>query len=257
MNFKFFINEIEYLLWALLIILLISTIIIGNAERFKKYELLLYSQIFSGFFSGNLLLIFHVIFFINSGVILNLSFLIFFSLVGIILWINYLTYKVIVKKIILGLAYFPLIVVFVIFQVILKDENIYKISKDCKLIQEKKVQCIYDEDKYVGELKSFQKHGEGTYFWKSGDIYTGKWVNGTKEGYGVEKFSNGAKYTGEFKNGLRDGSGVYIYPNGGKHEGQWKNGKKEGKGISTLANGNRIEGEFKDGKLLPKEKIKN
>ena len=78
MNFKFFISEIEYLLWGLLIILLISTIIIGNAERFKKYELLLYSQIFLGFFSGNLLLIFHAIFFINSGVILNLSFFIFF-----------------------------------------------------------------------------------------------------------------------------------------------------------------------------------
>lgn len=257
MSYKFFISEIEYSLWALLIILFISTIIIGNAERFKKYELLIYSQIFSGFFAGNLLLIFHTIFFINSGVILNLGFFFLLFPLGIVIWINYLTYKVIVKKIIFGLAYLPLIIVFVIFQVTLNGENIYKISKNCKLIQKKKVQCIYDEDKYVGELKSFQRHGEGSYFWKSGGIYTGKWVDGEKEGYGVEKFPNGASYTGEFKNNLRNGSGVYIYPDGGKHEGQWKNNKKEGQGVSTLANGNRIAGEFKDGKLLPKEKIKN
>ena len=188
---------------------------------------------------------------------MDLNFIFFLLFVGSILWINYVTYKVILKKIILVSIYLPLLIVFVVLQVTLKGENIYKISKNCKLIQEKKAQCIYDEDKYVGELRSFQRHGEGTYFWKNGDVYTGKFVGGKKEGFGIEKFTNGARYTGQFKNSLRNGSGVYIYPDGGKYEGQWKNGKKEGKGISTLANGNRIEGEFKDGKLLPKEKIKN
>lgn len=257
MNFNFLISEIYYFLWILLIIFILSLIFIANAERFKKYELFIYSLIFLGFFSGNLLLIFHTIFFLNSGIILNLDFIFFLLFVGSILWINYVTYKVILKKIILVSIYLPLLIVFAFLQVTLKGENIYKISKNCKLIQEKKAQCIYDEDKYVGELRSFQRHGEGTYFWKSGDVYTGKWVGGKKEGFGIEKFTNGARYTGEFKNSLRNGSGVYIYPDGGKYEGQWKNGKKEGKGISTLANGNRIEGEFKDGKLLPKEKIKN
>lgn len=257
MNFHLFINEIYYLLWILLITFILSLIIIANVEKFKKYELFIYSLIFLGFFSGNLLLIFHTIFFINSGIILNLDFIFFLLFVGSILWINYVTYKIIIKKIILGLIYLPLVVVFVILQLTLKSENIYKISKYCKSTQDKKALCIYDENKYVGDLKSFQRHGEGTYFWKSGGTYTGKWAEGKKEGYGIEKFPSGARYTGEFKNGLFNGSGVYIYPDGGKYEGQWKKGKKEGKGISTLANGNRIEGEFKDDKLLPKEKIKN
>lgn len=253
MNFYLFINEIYYLLWILLIIFILSLIFIVNVERFQKYESFIYSLIFLSFFSGNLLLIFHTIFFINSGIILNLEFIFFLLFIGSIFWINYVTYKVILKKIILALIYFPLVVVFVILQVTLKSENIYKISKYCKIIQDKKIECSYDnEDKYIGELKTFQRHGEGTYFWKSGGTYTGKWVEGKREGYGIEKFPNGAKYTGEFKNSLFNGSGVYIYPDGGKYEGQWKNGKKEGKGISTLANGNRIEGQFKDDKLLPK-----
>jgi hypothetical protein len=257
MNFHLFINEIYYLFLILLITFILSLIFIANVEKFIKYELFTYLLIFLGFFSGNLLFIFHTIFFINSGIIFNLDFIFFLLFTGSILWINYVTYKIILKKIILGLIYLPLVIVFVILQVTLKSENIYKVSKYCKPIQDKKTQCIYDEDKYVGDLKSFRRHGEGTYFWKSGNTYTGKWVEDKREGYGIEKFPGGARYTGEFKNSLFNGSGVYIYPDGGKHEGKWKNGKKEGKGISTLANGNRIEGEFKDGKLLTKEKIKN
>ena len=132
MNFNFLISEIYYLLWILLIIFILSLIFIANTEGFKKYELFLYSLIFLGFFSGNLLLIFHTIFFLNSGIILNLDFIFFLLFVGSILWINYVTYKVILKKIILVSIYLPLLIVFVVLQVTLKGENIYKIS-NCQL----------------------------------------------------------------------------------------------------------------------------
>jgi hypothetical protein len=162
-----------------------------------------------------------------------------------------MTYKII-NKTLFGLICLPLVIVFIIFQVLLKNENISKISIYCKPIVDKKVQCVYEEDKYVGELKNFKRHGEGSYYWKNGDVYTGRFTNGQRDGYGILKFPNGAKYTGDFKKSLFHGSGVYIYPDGGKYEGQWQNGKKDGKGISTYANGNKIEGEFKDGKVIKK-----
>jgi hypothetical protein len=251
------INEVQYTHWALWVIYFLSIILISFFfKKFKNYETILFFIIILGFFTGNLLLIFYIIFIINAGIVFNLDFFLKIIFLSSILWINYMTYKVI-NKTLFGLICLPLVIVFIVFQVLLKNENIYKISKYCKPIGDKKVQCVYEEDKYVGELKNFKRHGEGSYFWKNGDVYTGRFTNGQRDGYGILKFPNGAKYTGDFKKSLFHGSGVYIYPDGGKYEGQWQNGKKDGKGISTYANGNKIVGEFKDGKLIKKDNTQN
>lgn len=255
---SFLINEVQYLFWTLWIIYSLSIIVITFfLKKFKNYEMILYFIILLGFFTGNFLFIFYTIILINSGIIFDQES--FFTIIFLIsiLWLNYLTYKIVINKTLFGLIYLPLVIVFIILQVLLKNENIYKISKYCKPIENEKVKCNYEEDKYIGELKSFKRHGEGSYFWKNGDIYTGKWVSGVRDGYGILKFPSGGKYTGNFKKGLFHGSGVYIYTDSSKYEGQWKNGKKEGKGILTYADGKKIIGEFKNDKLIKKDNNQN
>ena len=35
-------------------------------------------------------------------------------------------------------------------------------------------------DKYEGEFRKGEKHGEGSYFYRNGDIYMGNWINNLK-----------------------------------------------------------------------------
>ena len=79
-------------------------------------------------------------------------------------------------------------------------------------------------EKYVGELKEGQPHGQGTFIWP-----------------------NGEKYVGEWQNGQRNGHGRFFWPDGDKYVGQFRNNKKHGQGTLTYANGRQYVGEFKDG----------
>ena len=79
-------------------------------------------------------------------------------------------------------------------------------------------------EKYVGELKDGQPHGQGTFIWP-----------------------NGEKYVGEWRNGQRNGHGRFFWPDGDKYVGQFRNNKKHGQGTLTYANGRQYVGEFKDG----------
>lgn len=44
-------------------------------------------------------------------------------------------------------------------------------------------------DRYTGEFKKGLPHGEGTYFWETGEVYKGEWKKGLREGMG-EYFFN-------------------------------------------------------------------
>jgi len=79
-------------------------------------------------------------------------------------------------------------------------------------------------EKYVGELKEGQPHGQGTFIWP-----------------------NGEKYVGQWQNGQRNGQGRFFWPDGDKYVGQFRNNKKHGQGTLTYANGRQYVGEFKDG----------
>ena len=112
---------------------------------------------------------------------------------------------------------------------------------------------IWDNgNKYVGEFKDAQKHGQGTFTWINGDKYVGGFRNNNAHGQGTYTWTNGDKYVGEHKDDLANGQGTYSYANGNKYVGEWKDDSKTGKGTYTWADGGKYVGEFKDNKKYGK-----
>ena len=104
-------------------------------------------------------------------------------------------------------------------------------------------------DKYVGDFKNGESHGQGTYTFANGDKYVGDYKNGSYNGKGTFTYVVGHKYVGDFKNGKITGQGTYTYPNGNKYVGGFKNSLSEGFGSFTFANGKKYIGEWKKNKL--------
>ena len=131
-------------------------------------------------------------------------------------------------------------------------------------------------EKYVGEFRDNNYHGQGTYSFPNGDRHTGgykngkydgqgtyifglnsKWAGdqyvgeysgGLQHGQGTYTFANGAKYVGEYQNGKRHGEGVNFFASGEKYVGAFKNGERHGQGVSTFSNGDKHVGDYKSGK---------
>ena len=60
-------------------------------------------------------------------------------------------------------------------------DKIYNLSPHCKVLEKQsRVFCQYSNGTYVGEMKSFRRHGQGKYIWNSGKTYNGEWKNGKK-----------------------------------------------------------------------------
>ena len=103
-------------------------------------------------------------------------------------------------------------------------------------------------DRYKGEYKYDNKHGQGVYTFADGERYEGEWKYDNKHGQGVYTYSDGERYEGEFKDDNKHGQGVYTFADGERYEGEWKYDNKHGQGVYTYSDGERYEGEFKDGK---------
>lgn len=80
-----------------------------------------------------------------------------------------------------------------------------------------------DGDKYVGEWKNDNKHGQGTYTFANGNKYVGEWKDDKIHGQGTYTYTSGDKYVGAFKNGLRNGQGTYTFANGERYVGFFMN----------------------------------
>ena len=120
-------------------------------------------------------------------------------------------------------------------------------------IAEEKISTNYKKrnqyiHKYIGQLKDGKYHGQGTFFWASGNRYEGEFKDGKRHGRGTFYWANGDRYEGEFKDGKYNGRGTYYFANGNRYEGEWKDDKCNGQGTDYFASGDRYEGEFKDGK---------
>merc|ERR1719453_1970621 len=61
-----------------------------------------------------------------------------------------------------------------------------------------------ENDKYEGEWKAGQMHGEGEYRWMNGARYEGKWANGKMHGEGRLTSAKGT-FMGEWKSGKMHG----------------------------------------------------
>ena len=68
-----------------------------------------------------------------------------------------------------------------------------------------------------------QPDGYRAYTWSNGDKYVGQWKGNQFHGQGTYTFKNGDRYVGQYKNDKRHGQGVYTYANGTRIAGQWKN----------------------------------
>ena len=87
----------------------------------------------------------------------------------------------------------------------------------------------------------------GTWISTSGNKYVGEFKGDNPHGQGTYTTADGVKYVGEYKDGYQDGKGILTW-DGFKYVGEFKDDNPYGQGTSTFANGNKYVGEFKDGK---------
>lgn len=107
----------------------------------------------------------------------------------------------------------------------------------------------YSNGYYVGDFNAAgHRHGDGTYYYNSGNVYSGRWAYGKKSGYGVMKFRNGNRYEGNFEYGEYSGSGTFYYANGQRIVGQWRNDNPT-YGTLYWSISEYCQGNFKDWKL--------
>jgi hypothetical protein len=94
--------------------------------------------------------------------------------------------------------------------------------------------------KYTGNLsKSGMREGTGMFeFEKNSDVYVGEWHNDLFHGNGSYYFDSGEKYVGRLERGKKDGEGTYVYNNGNSYNGHWVEDFKHGSGEKVYANKN-------------------
>ena len=106
-------------------------------------------------------------------------------------------------------------------------------------------------DKYVGEYKDGEQHGQGTYTFPNRDKYVGEFKDAQRNGQGTYTYADGSKYVGEYKDDKFNGEGAYTFANGNKYVGEFKDHNFNGQGIKYLANGKVDKsGIWKDDKLV-------
>ena len=111
----------------------------------------------------------------------------------------------------------------------------------------------YKNGRYEGKLLYGKFHGQGTFFWNSGDKYIGKFLNGKFHGQGTFFYKNGDKYIGEYLNGKKHGEGTYTWGigrkwAGDKYQGGWRYGDEHGLGTYFYSDGSRYVGNWRNGK---------
>jgi hypothetical protein len=105
---------------------------------------------------------------------------------------------------------------------------------------------LYSTQKYIGEFKNGQRHGQGTLYLPLERVLEGRWRNDELV-EGTANFSDGARYTGTWEFGYRHGKGELIYPDGRKYSGEFHGGNRHGQGIMRYPDGRVYQGEFKNG----------
>ena len=64
----------------------------------------------------------------------------------------------------------------------------------------------------------------GTWTSEDGDKYVGEFKDGNRHGQGTHTYTDGRKYVGEYKDGKRYGQGTFTFVDGSVVEGIWKDG---------------------------------
>ena len=94
-----------------------------------------------------------------------------------------------------------------------------------------------DGDKYEGEWREDNYHGQGTFTSADGGRYEGEFIEGLRHGQGTYTFGNpeladylglpvGTVYRGQFRDNVCHGHGTHTYPDSGRvTEVEWKDNK--------------------------------
>ena len=90
-------------------------------------------------------------------------------------------------------------------------------------------------DRYAGQWRSGQMHGQGTYRYRSGAVYTGAFRGGKLEGRGTMRYPDGAYYEGDWRGNRKHGQGRLVRPSGKTQRGRWADGKFVGGGSPNVA----------------------
>ena len=91
----------------------------------------------------------------------------------------------------------------------------------------------------------------GTYTWRHGEKYVGEYKENQHHGQGTYTFADGKKYVGEFKDSKRHGQGTYTFADGKKYVGEWKEDKWHGQGTLTFPDGSAKRGYYMNGEYVP------
>jgi hypothetical protein len=102
-------------------------------------------------------------------------------------------------------------------------------------------------NKYVGEFKNGDRHGQGTYTWSTGEEYIGEWKYNKMHGQGTMIYADGSRYVGMWQADLEHGQGVKTFTSGRKYVGEWKDGNYHGQGTMIYANGDEYVGWWENG----------
>ena len=142
---------------------------------------------------------FYIIIYSSIDFLINFDFLIALGILGSFIYLSRHFSKFISKKELAMMFFTPLIISFIVFYYIFNGDKIYKLSPYCKVTDNPKIVfCEYGNGSYIGEMKSFRRHGQGMYIWYSGKIYKGAWKNNLMDGEG-EITDNGNTVRGIWK----------------------------------------------------------
>lgn len=96
----------------------------------------------------------------------------------------------------------------------------------------------------AGQWEHDKFHGEGTYYYKNGDIYSGNWQRGVRHGDGTLLFkADESQLIGRWERGSFV-SGKWVMKDGTSWHGPFKDGKPLGRGVFYFPNGTMQEGEY-------------
>ena len=96
---------------------------------------------------------------------------------------------------------------------------------------------MVDGDRYIGEVRSGQFHGEGTYSQPGGEHYDGDFREGKFYGFGIWKMADGNRYIGDIRDDEFHGCGAYIWTNGEYYAGEFRQDKFHGLGSYAWPDG--------------------
>jgi len=111
-----------------------------------------------------------------------------------------------------------------------------------------------DGQKYVGDFRDGQRHGQATVTFADGRTFIGEYRDDKRNGQGTLTLPNGEKYVGEYRNGEKNGQGISYLANGQiEASGLWANGKFAGATTTSPSPPPLRESHFPGERELPRE----